>query len=219
MSGLYRFDVITGDAPTAYGWVDDSALSVGDKAALRSFIDHFPGLTFYHESAAELDAIEADLQITLPRWLRTLRLTLTFVMHEHQSWVRFAQSRHPTISSKELQEQWYTINLFGSPSSTERAFFARMSRIRPYPMGYRDTPAESALAINLADHTDKRVYDYSILDLLDAGLDSPRLDELVMPMFDSYPEMLSQIAAIKLIGAALDGSDDDNARTIVEALQ
>ncbi len=212
--------LVVGNGEKARMWVKDSALPNTTKAALSSFIDRFPTLTFYREESMWLDSIEGRLQITLPRWFRAIRQTLTFAMPDHYIWARFHQSQHPHLSDEELRRRWYTVNLIGAPSRSERALLERMQGIRPYPIGRDETPGGSTFAINLSDATDQRVFEYGSEFLMEEDLEGNPIEEAVNPMFGSYADMIGHIDALKMIAKVdADGIDDKHwpSMVVIEA--
>ncbi len=210
-----------GDASAARSWVEKSSLSETDKRALLLFIDRFPALTFYHDGPERLDFIEERQQVTLPRWLRKMTGTLTYVMPDHYVWTQFNHFSTPGLDRAELRDDWYRLNALGNPSDEEQELLDRMRGIHPYPIGGSEIAGNSTLAINLADLTDERIYEYSPEFLQDEASDGNPLEEVVRPLFASYADMFAHIDTLKMVPkSAMDMVDPEDwpPPTIVEAL-
>ncbi len=190
---------IVGDAAAVLIWIKHSTLPAAEKEGLRRFVDHFPTLTFYRDDSAWLDEVERDDDVILPQWLRRMHHTLSYVMPDHYVLARFDHSAHPSLRDEELRGHWYKLNAFGSTGHEEVAFLQRMDRVRPYPFAVDNVPGRSKLAINLADQTDRRVYEYTFEDLLSIDDDDFPPEDSVFEMFPSYADMLAHVDALKMV--------------------
>jgi len=213
-------DAIGGDAATARSWVEQSSLSEIDKGSLLLFIDRFPTLTFYKEGPLWLDRIEENNGVTLPRHVRTCVQTLAYVMPNHYVRARFDRTLKPGLEGERLRDRWYLLGYFGYTTNLDEEFLGRMRGIRPFPVGEDEVGGRSTIAINLADLTDERVYEYSFEVLLQESRSGYALEDVVKPMFASYADMFAHIDALKMLAKAdidMVRREDWPEPTIVEA--
>jgi hypothetical protein len=178
--------------------VKKSSLPDNVKESLLQFIQHFPNLVFYQEEASTLNEIEQVKKVKLPEWLRQIRQILASVMPNHQIWVQFNQFNGWSPRSDRLNEIWYTLHLRGYVDDEEREFLESIEEVRPFPIGEVRETGESILAINLANLEDKGVYEYNIEDLWDNAADGEPVSTSIRKVFDSYADIFSYIAAIKI---------------------
>jgi len=188
---------IAGDSMAAHGWVEASALPEETKVSLHRFIARFPTLTFYKNDAADLDAEEEERRVTFPRWLRAICQTMRSIEPGQFVWARFDASIHPFLNGDELRDNWYSIGPFGY-FSQERPMLESMADLQLLPIGEDEVAGGLSFAINLADHTDQRVYEYVLENLQHNKSSGTPLDRSVYPMFASYAGMFGQIVGLKL---------------------
>lgn len=202
-------NVIIGGSKAARLWVENSTLPDADRTILLRFLDHFPTLTFFKVSPESLDRIEKEDGVVLPRWLRMLVQTVAYVMPDHYVWARFDRSLNPAMTGDHLQDYWYSLDSFGGGAgSEERMLLREMQGGQLYPIGTEDVPGRSRLAINVADLADRRIYEYGPEHLIGEYIAGYPLEESISVMFESYPDMFSNIAAFKLVAKA-DADDID----------
>jgi len=180
------------------------------KEPLLRFVARFPTVSFYKDDAAGLDVIEEALTVTLPRWLRAICQTLHGVEPERRTRARFDTSIHPFIIGDELRESWYRIGPFGPYYDEERPLLESMEGLRLLPIARHEVTGESTLAINLADRTDQRIYEYRLENLQDEKSSGSAIEQFVFPMFTSYADMFDQVVGLSLLM-------DDGTRQVVDA--
>lgn len=190
---------VMGSAEQARGWIDQSSLDPSAKVAMRSFVDRFPTITFYRDSAALLNYLERRNEVTLPHWLREVRQTLSGPAPEIE--VRFDDFDHlgPTsddVAEDGFLENCYSDHSFGYLEDEQRTLFVDGAGC--YPILSATTGSRHLLAVNLLSPDDERILSFCDEDIMDARYDGKPGTVSVYPAFDSYPRMLSRIVECRL---------------------
>jgi len=200
--GEYLKYIERGDSETAQGWIAVSSLPKRSKELLTRFVHRFPTVEFYREDAAFLDAIEREQGVVLPPWLRTIRQTFAYVLPDHPYYdvrARFDRSKHPIFDREDHDQLWYTIGVRGYDNGEIRDTLEEIEGLRLFPIGIMLETGISWLAVNLADPTDQRVYEFNLENLSDNKHNGVPLARSVYPMFDTYAEMIAHIVGLEVM--------------------
>lgn len=186
--------LITGDAATATTWIEESALTDDDKAALRRFVARFPSLTFVKEDDAQLNQYEETDGVTLPPWFRETRSTLAYTVPGAQVRVDgFGWDESPRADEQDTH--WYEVEP-GYVNEENRETMFDLARV--YPIAQWFANDRSYLAVDLEDPSDRRILEFALEDLWDDEAKGEPLRESTFPAFSSYADLLGHVVAVKL---------------------
>jgi len=180
--------VTTGNSTEAAAWVEESTLPGEQKGELLRFVANFPSLRFSKEDDELFDRLEETDQVTLPRWLRDVRKTLTFVYPAMR--VRVDDYTHLCPRSDAVEKVWYELRL-GYADEEQRELFFDEAQV--YPIGSWWGTDRSYLAVDLENPADERIFEFASEDLLDNSIDGRPVRGSVYPVFDSYAQFLAHI--------------------------
>jgi hypothetical protein len=202
MAGDERVDlasgIVLGSSQDALGWIADSQLDQTDREHLSRFVRRFPQLTFYRDTAARLDRLEKtdEQKVTFPGWLRELRLVLAGVQPWSTVGLRFDAYDQSNPREDNVEQSWYDVGLIGYDLDTRRELLLDGAGV--YPVG--DWEDRASLGISITDPSDRQLYDFSELDLEEAGSGGYGLRDQLAPAFDSWASMLGHVIALRIDG-------------------
>jgi hypothetical protein len=189
----YQEHLTRGDADSARGWVESSALPDAQKSDLLAFIGNFPSLTFVKEDDAILDHYAEEAGVVLPPWFRTVRSTLAFVDPSMLVCVDDFQW-YDSPRSDDVEDIWYDIQL-GYHGEEQRRLFRDDAKI--YRIGAWSGTDDAMLGVDLSDPDDQRIFDFAGADLRDNKLAGRPVRGSLYPIFESYPQFLAHIAEVR----------------------
>jgi hypothetical protein len=190
----------TGSAGEALNWVSHSSLLEPDKAALGTFVERFPEIVFYRDTAVLLDHLERRNAVVLPPWLRVIRQVLSGPGPDAQ--VRFddfdysGSPRTDRTGDDGDLNLWYEDNFFGYRQDEERDLLR--SGAECYPILGAGPSANNVsvgylLAADLGNPDNQHIIDLCDEDIMDDLYADRPGTESTFPAFESYARMLSHI--------------------------
>lgn len=183
---------VLGNREEAQTWVKEASLPEGTKAELLRFVNRFPSVTFYKEDDTFLDRLAASRGVQLPHWFTRIRRALAFVEPNTAVQLQFESP------DEDVSQAWYRLHLPGYANEEERELLRSEEELKLFPIGENSQDPAVVLAINLADASDQRVYEYNLEYLWDNAYEGRPLAEAIHVFFDSYAAMLGHIRALKL---------------------
>lgn len=184
----------TGDANVARSWIAASALSEEQKTALLTFVQRFETLTFVKEDDILLDHYEEVDGVTIPAWFRKVRKTVAGI--EQAKRVRLGSFAHElSPRSDSLDKLWY--ELWPGYINEEQQELIR-DKAHVYPIGGLWDTDRSYLAVDLKDPSNTQILEFALEDFMDNDYDGIPLRDSSFVVFDSYAQLLANIAAIQL---------------------
>jgi hypothetical protein len=182
----------------AISWLDISSIEKADASNGKRFIQSFPDCTFYQEKDDLFSMLEDKYNTELPEWLKVFRRQLAWIMPNCSTTVCFREFSGWSPRMDYLQDLWYSIYLRGYSDEEERSFLMRIDDFLPFPIASIQGSNDSFLAVKLADLSDQGIYEYNLEDLWDNEADGNPVSASIRKVFDSYSEMLSSVAQIRI---------------------
>jgi hypothetical protein len=134
--------------------------------------------------------------VVLPPWFREVRSTLAFL--EPHVLVRFDDFQwYDSPRAEDVEGTWYDLRL--GCSDGERDLFTGDGGI--YPIGNDWDDGETHVGVDLANPTDRRIFDFHGEDLLDNKLDGRPVRYSRYAIFDSYARMLAHVVDVRPLPA------------------
>lgn len=194
---------MVGDALDAQDWIARASLPPDLERALLLLVRRFPCIQ-YARFAGEWGAREQHKHRSpLPDWYADILAVLASMVPGQPSSVRFDGFDHWSATTESLDRAWYQLGLI-TPMGDYQAVLDEDGYLT---IAIWLETGRSNLAINVRDLDDRRIYEYSIEDVGEAGLGHrPKV------VFESYASMLDHIRSVQ-IGAA---SSDARAEDIIE---
>ena len=179
-----------GNSDDAAEWVKASKLPKQTKASLLRLVERFPSASFAKKDSVLWEQWEAEQNIKLPKWLRSILEVLSDIAPDVPRAVQFDNFDHWSPNADRLAEIWYQLALVGLNS--EQEYVADINHL--YPIAQWLETGYSTLAVNLANPKDTKIYEYDEHNISSSEglLDSPRV------VFDSYASMLDHIVAVRV---------------------
>lgn len=181
---------IWGSSAEAAEWVEASALDAETRALLLRFVARFPTLSFYRETPAFLDEVEAAAGVKLPGWLREVRQTLAWVVpgeQERDVQVRFRQFERGGHGGSD-PTRWYSVAPMNPSGEAPPRYMS---------LGFADDPLASQLLVRKTGK-ETVIYDFAEEMYRDLKLEGASTKGALGPVFTSYAAMLAAIEAVRV---------------------
>lgn len=183
---------IPGTAQDAQNWILASDLPEEKKHALLCFTKQFPTLTFFKQERPATD----------PAWLRFLGEALLGFVPDDLCWFRFVSFRYSPdrdslANSTRIEASWYHRLVFDADIGEYDQIFLGNEPVVFVACVLEDL--SSLLAVKVGTDGDEGVYEFAFSSVDDIGNRQGRVDpDRARRVFDSYPDMLNHLGAIKL---------------------